>query len=193
VVVAAPRAFLVNGKLPTGRRIRIATEYTVLARRWIDEQQLDAEVIHTYGSTEVFPPDDADIIIDNTATGSTLRANQLDVIDVVCHSSTHLCVNRSVLENPAKKNALDNFVLLLKAALNARERVLIEFNISSKIGLDECVKHLPALRRPTVAPLYGGSGFAVRSAVPRSSLQRLIPMIRANGDVIVAELKGLVR
>ena len=72
------------------KKITIASEYPELAKRWIEENQLDAEVLQTFGATEVFPPEDADCIIDNTATGSTLRANGLQIIDEIMTSSTRL-------------------------------------------------------------------------------------------------------
>ena len=77
LVVAAPGEMLIDGKLPK-RHLVIASEYPNMAQRYIDSQKLDAEVLTTYGATEVFPPEDADLIIDNTSTGSTLRANLLD-------------------------------------------------------------------------------------------------------------------
>jgi len=81
LVVAAPHEVLIDGALPK-RHLVVASEYPKMAADWIKENNLDAEVLTTYGATEVFPPEDADLIIDNTATGSTLRANGLVIIDV---------------------------------------------------------------------------------------------------------------
>src|SRR5882762_9526455 len=87
VVAAAPKALLVDGRLPA-RHLVVASEYERLAQRWIAERGLSAECVRSYGATEVFPPEDADVIVDNTATGATLEANGLVVVDEVMHSST---------------------------------------------------------------------------------------------------------
>jgi phosphoribosyl-ATP pyrophosphohydrolase/phosphoribosyl-AMP cyclohydrolase/histidinol dehydrogenase len=193
VVVAAPEKLLVEGRLPVGRRMRLATEYVSLAERWVKENGVDAEIYKTFGSTEVFPPDDAEIIVDNTATGTTLRANQLAIVDEITKSSTYLCINRTALEDPRKHAALDEFVILLQSALNAREKALIEFNVE-KASLESVIAKLPSMKRPTVSTLHGDEGFAVRSVIPRKSLVSLIPWIKANGgsDVIVTEIKQVI-
>src|SRR5438876_1034000 len=80
VVAATPKTLLVDGHLPA-RRLVVASEYERLARRWIAERGLSAECVRSYGATEVFPPEDADVIVDNTATGATLEANGLVVAD----------------------------------------------------------------------------------------------------------------
>lgn len=114
----------------------------------------------------MFPPDDADIIVDNTATGATLAANQLVIVDELFKSSTHVCVHKSVLHDRVKRIALDEFVLLLKSALNARDRVLIEFNVTSPDMLPSIISKLPALKQPTVSTLYGNSGKIATHSLP---------------------------
>ncbi|ELR11500.1 histidinol dehydrogenase [Acanthamoeba castellanii str. Neff] len=192
VVVAAPEKLLVDGQLPK-RHMRLATEYVALAEKWVKAHGVDAEIYKTFGSTEVFPPDDAEIIVDNTATGTTLRANQLAIVDEITKSSTFLCINRTALEDPRKHAALDEFVILLQSALNAREKALIEFNVE-KSCLESVIAGLPSMKRPTISTLYGDEGFAVRSVIPRKALVSLVPWIKANGgsDVIVTEIKQVI-
>jgi len=96
LIVAAPHQILEDGKLPK-RKITVASEYPNLAQRWIDDNKLDAEVLQTFGATEVFPPEDADCIMDNTSTGSTLRANGLEIIDQVMTSSTRLYASKAAM------------------------------------------------------------------------------------------------
>src|SRR6266496_1902542 len=81
LVAAAPAALLEGGQLPK-RRLIVASEYGRLTRRWISASGLCAEFVRSYGATEVFPPEDADVIVDNTATGATLGANGLAIVDV---------------------------------------------------------------------------------------------------------------
>ena len=73
IVCAAPASILVNGELPRDRRIVVASEYENLSRRWLRDQKVPHIFRRTFGATEVFPPEDADCIIDNTATGTTLK------------------------------------------------------------------------------------------------------------------------
>src|SRR5207253_994561 len=148
------------------RAIVVASEYERLARRWIAARGLSAEFVRSYGATEVFPPEDADVIVDNTATGATLEANGLAVVDEVMRSSTRLYANPVALADPARRRRIDDLVMLLNSVLVARRRVMLEVNASAEC-LDAVVAVLPAMRRAPVAPLFGNGGYAVKAAVPR--------------------------
>ncbi len=76
IVAAAPESILEDGRLPT-RPLIVASEYARLTQEWIRQQDLNATFLRSWGATEVLPPEDADCIVDNTATGSTLAANRL--------------------------------------------------------------------------------------------------------------------
>ena len=89
VVAAAPKELLQEGRLPR-RKLVVASEYERLTRAWIKGRELDAVFVRSYGATEVFPPDDADCIVDNTATGATLADNGLVICDELMVSSTRL-------------------------------------------------------------------------------------------------------
>jgi ATP phosphoribosyltransferase len=186
IVAAAP------GALPE-RRVVVASEYERLARAWITDRRLAADFVRSYGATEVFPPEDADVIIDNTATGSTLEANGLRVVDVLMHSSTRLYANARALEDAARRRRIEDLVLLLRSVLDARRRVMLEVNASAEC-LDAVVAALPAMRRATVAPLFGNNGYAVKAAVPRDALPLVIPAVKAAGgtDLVVSRLAQIV-
>ena len=192
IVAAAPRPLLVNGELPA-RHLRIASEYERLTQAWITNRGLDAEFVLSYGATEVFPPEDADVIVDNTATGSTLRANELVVVDTLLPSSTRLYASPAAMADPAKNTRIDDLRLLLKSVLDARRRVMVEVNASAD-RLDAVVALLPCMREATVAPLFGDSGFAVKAAVPKDRLPELVPAVKAAGgsDVVVTSLSQIV-
>ncbi|MBK8481111.1 MAG: ATP phosphoribosyltransferase [Proteobacteria bacterium] len=192
IVAAVPRALLVEGELPT-RRLVVASEYERLTRRWIAARGLDATFVRSYGATEVFPPDDADCIVDNSATGSTLRENGLTICDELMRSSTRLYAHPRVLDDAPRAAAIERFVLLLRSVLEARRRVMIEVNVTAE-ALEAVVATLPCLREPTIAPLHGAAGYAVKAAVPRDELPRLIPEIKARGgtDIVVTQLAQIV-
>ncbi len=186
IVAAAP------GELPD-RRVVVASEYERLARAWIADRGVAADFVRSYGATEVFPPEDADVIVDNTATGATLEANGLRVIDVLMQSSTRLYVNPRTLEDTARRRRIEDLVLLLRSVLDARRRVMLEVNASAEC-LDAVVAALPAMRRATVSPLFGNHGYAVKAAVPRDALPLVIPAVKAAGgtDLVVSRLAQIV-
>jgi ATP phosphoribosyltransferase len=192
VVAAAPPALLAEGRLPP-RRLVIASEYERLTRRWIGERALFAEFVRSYGATEVFPPEDADVIVDNTATGATLEANGLAVVDELMRSSTRMYANRAALDDPARRRRIDDLLLLVNSVLEARRRVMLELNATAAC-LDAVVAVLPSMRQATVAPLFGNGGYAVKAAVPRDCLPHVIPAVKAAGgtDVVVSTLSQIV-
>lgn len=195
LVAAAPAALLEDGRLPRmlDRRLIVASEYERLARGWIGAQGLCAEFVRSYGATEVFPPEDADVIVDNTATGATLEANGLAIVDVLMRSSTRLYANRAALEDPVRRRYIDDLVLLINSVLEARRRVMLEVNASAAC-LDAVVAVLPSMRQATVARLFGNGGYAVKAAVPRDLLPQVIPAVKAAGgtDVVVSTLSQIV-
>lgn len=192
VVAAAPAGLLERGRLPA-QTLVVASEYERLAQRWIAQRGLAAEFVRSYGATEVFPPEDADVIVDNTATGATLEANGLAVVDELMRSSTRLYASPLALADSARRRRIEDLVLVLNSVLVARRRVMLEVNASADC-LDAVVRVLPAMRQATVAPLFGNGGYAVKAAVPRESLPFIIPAVKAAGgtDVVVSTLTQIV-
>jgi len=192
VVAAAPEAVLDGGRLPA-RRLVVTSEYERLTRCWIARRELDAEFARSFGATEVFPPEDADLIVDNTATGATLAANDLVVVDTLLASSTRLYASPAALADPERRARVEAVALLLASVLEARRRVMVEVN-APRDRLEAVVALLPCMREATVAPLYGDAGFAVKAAVPRAALPALIPAVREAGgtDLVVTAIAQIV-
>ena len=192
LVAAAPEELLVDGKLPA-RRLVIASEYARLAKRWAGSEGLDAEVVRSYGATEVYPPEDADLIVDNTATGSTLAANGLAIVGELMKSSTRLYANPRTLDDPTRRGRIEDLVMLLRSVVEARRRVMVEVNVSAE-NLESVIAVLPCMREPTIAQLHGEGGYAVRAAVPRRDLPGVIVEIKRRGgtDIVVTNLSQLV-
>ncbi len=165
----------------------------MITKDWLSRNVSGAAFIRSYGATEVFPPEDADLIVDNCATGNTLRANNLCIIDTIMTSSTRLYASKKAMENKAKRGAAEALVLILRSVLEARSRVMLEVNVSAA-DLESVIGILPCLRSPTLSPLEGGKDFAVRVAAPRDKLAELIPEIKRRGgtDIVVTQLSQLV-
>lgn len=111
---------LENGKLTDN--LMVATEYSNISHKYLDKIFRLFRIIKTYGSTECFVPDFADIIIDHTQTGETLKKNGLKVLDVIMTSTTRLIGNKSLSsgvdeEGNGKKEVADQFVGMLAKGL----------------------------------------------------------------------------
>lgn len=193
IVAAAPKEIVVDGRLPTTTRLVVASEYERMTRAWITRQGLDAVFVRSYGATEVFPPEDADCIVDNTATGSTLRANGLEIIDDLMRSSTRLYAHPRALDIPEKRATIEHLVLLVRSVIEARRRVMVELNVPDA-QLESLIEVLPCMREPTVSRLHGEAGYAVKAAVPRADLPTLIPILKSRGgtDIVVSNLAQIV-
>jgi len=192
LVAAAPDDLLENGSLPR-RRLVVASEYPRLTCQWIERIGVDARLVHSYGATEVFPPEDADLIVDNTATGATLAANDLAIVDTLLSSSTRLYASPAALDNSVRRAAIEGFSLLLTSVLEARSRVMFEVNVPAS-ALEAVCGALPCMREPTISPLHGDVGFALKAAVPREALPRIVPRVKALGgsDIVITAVAQLV-
>lgn len=192
LVAAAPAELLVDGELPDNPLV-VASEYEAITKRWLDDRGKPYTFVHASGATEVFPPEDADCIVDNTATGSTLAANDLVIVAELMTSSTRLYANPRTLENAAKRERIEAFAMLVQSVLEARRRVMLEVNVAAE-QLEHLIAVLPCMREPTIARLHHEAGFAVKAAVPRAALPTLIPELKARGgtDVVVSSLNQIV-
>jgi ATP phosphoribosyltransferase len=184
-VVAAVPAGLDEAGL-RAKKLVAATEYVNLAETWLKAGGYDYRILRTYGATEVFPPDDADMIIDNTSTGQTLKDNGLRIVATILESSTRFVASRAAMADREKRNRIEELAMLFKAVLDGRDKVMLEMNVS-KGRFTELVGGLPAMRSPTVSPLYGGDGYAVKIAVKKGDIPELIPRLKKLGAVDILE------
>ncbi len=196
LIAAAPTDLLIDGALPNavnGRPLVVASEYARIAQRWIETRGMQARFLRSFGATEVYPPDDADCIIDNTATGATLVANGLTIIDELMRSSTRLYASREAMQDPTRRARIEDLATLLRSVLEARRRVMLEVNVD-RDNLESVVAALPCMREPTIATLHGSGGYAVKAAVPRDILPQVILELRARGgtDIVVTPPSQIV-
>jgi ATP phosphoribosyltransferase len=192
LVAAAPGGLVDCGELPT-RPLVIASEFRRLTQLWIDRRGCGDRFVHSFGATEVFPPEDADCITDITASGATLVANGLQIVETLLESSTRLYASSAAWSDPSKRERIESFAMLIRSVIDARGRVMIEMNVCDE-RLDRLVDLLPSMREPTVSRLHRQVGYAVKVAVPRASLPVLIPGIKAAGgtDIVVSEVAQIV-
>jgi len=191
-VVAAVPANLKKSDL-RNRKIIVASEYESISRGFLQRENYNYMLIRTYGATEAFPPQDADMIIDNTATGQTLKDHNLKVIDKIMDSSTRFVANEDALKDNWKREKIEVLKMLFTAVLNARDRVMLEMNVPPD-KLEEVVRILPCMRAPTVSTLYKDMGYAVKAAVKKKETVKLIPRLKKMGatDILEYEFKKVV-
>ena len=191
-IVAAVPAETDMAKLK-GRKIVVATEYMNLAENWLKANSYQYRLLRTYGATEVFPPDDADMIIDNTSSGQTLHDNGLKIIADLSSSSTHFVASKKAMADSAKRGRIEELAMLFRAVLNGREKVMLEMNIP-KDKFQDVISGLPSMRSPTVAPLHNDEGFAVKIAVKKQEVPEIIPVLKKAGalDIVEYDLRKVV-
>jgi len=175
------------------KKLIVATEYERIATRYLKERNYDYFLIRTFGATEAYPPQDADMIIDNIATGRTLKEHKLKVVHEIMDSSTRFIANAKAMQDKEKKEKIEELAMLFQAVLVGKDRVMIEMNVPAD-KLDEIVSILPCMRAPTVAPLFEGQGYAVKSAVKREDTVKLIPLLKKYGasDILEYEFKKVI-
>ncbi len=165
----------------------ISTEVVELTRKYFKERNVNVTVEFSHGATEVKVPHLADAIVDVTETGSSLRANRLRIIDTVQESVTVVVANKKSYSDSWKKPKIDALCLMLKGALDAKEKVLIKMNVPCD-RLEEVLKTLPSLNSPTVSHLADESWVAVETIADEYLVRSLIPALKSSGAEGIIEL-----
>ncbi len=190
IVAAMPEEMDLDALKKSGKKLVVASEYRRLTELFLEKNGLSKNAIflRAFGATEALPPEDADIIVDNTASGATLVANRLAIVDEVLTSTTRFVCSREAYENPVKRKKLLEMTMLMKGCLEAKERVLIEMNVDED-ALERLVENLPAMRSPTIARLYNEKGYAVKIAVEKAAVSSLIPELLRLGARDILEYR----
>ena len=164
----------------------VATELVRVTEAYFAERNMHVNVEFSWGATEVKPPQLADAIVEATETGSTLRANHLRIIDTVMTSNPQLIANERALADEWKRRKLDNIALLLKAGIEAQDRVGLMLN-ARRHEVDAVLALLPALQRPTVAPLSDSDWVSISTVLEEREVRELIPKLKAAGGHGIVE------
>jgi len=165
---------------------RIATEAIGLTKRYLKKHGVEAEIEFSYGATEVKPPLLADAIVDVSETGSSIRANNLRVLDTVLESTPRLIANRGSYADPWKRRKLERMLLMLMGAIQAAGRVGLMMNVPKK-RLKRLLEVLPALGTPTVSALSDESWVALNTVVSESVVRELVPELVELGAQAIVE------
>jgi ATP phosphoribosyltransferase len=139
----------------------------------------------SFGATEAKPPDDVDAIMDVTETGTTLKQNQLKIVDKVLESNAFLVANKNSLRDPSKRGKIFDIVTLMRGAVIGRKYLHIYLNVEEK-NLKKLLQEVPSLKKPTVSPLSEKGWYGVNTVIPKSDFYKIVPKLRkiAQGLVV---------
>ncbi len=165
---------------------RIATELVNVSKEYLKKNGVTANVEFSWGATEAKPPELADAIIEVTETGSSLRANNLIILETVMESCTVVIVNRDSWKDSWKRKKIENLCLLLKGALAAEEKVGLKMNVPRK-NLEQVMKVLPALNSPTIAEMYNKDWVDVDTVVDEKIVREIVPKLKDAGAEGIVE------
>ena len=157
----------------------IATELVNGTRKWLAAAGVSARVEFSWGATEV-KAHLVDAIVEVTETGSSLRAAKLRIVEEVLVSTPRLIANRAAWKDPWKRRKIENMALLLEGAIRAHGKVGIKLNVA-RDKLEDVLGKLPALKRPTVSPLWGEDWCAVEVIVDEAVVREIIPELKRAG------------
>jgi len=166
---------------------RIATEAVGLTNRYLAQHGVTAEVEFSWGATEVKAPELVDAIVELTETGSSLRANNLRIVETILTSTTRLIANKKAWTDAAKRAKIEQLAMLLQGALAAESRVLLKLNVPAA-QLETVSAILPSLHAPTINRLNDAEWFAVESVVEEKVVRDIVPPLRAAGATGIIEL-----
>lgn len=172
---------------------RIATEIVNLTRDYLIRNGVSAEVEFSWGATEVKAPTLVDAIVEVTETGGSLRANNLRIIDVILESRTMLIANKASWLQPRKREKIENLNMLLQGAIQSEGKVGLKMNVPQD-KLEQIMNVLPAMKKPTISPLYGGDWVAIEIIVDEATVRNIIPALKRSGaqDIIEYPLTKVI-
>ncbi|MDO8281111.1 MAG: ATP phosphoribosyltransferase [Thermodesulfovibrionia bacterium] len=159
---------------------RIATELVGYTTKYLKSKGIKAKIDFSWGATEVKPPHLCDAIVELTETGTSLKANNLRVIETILESSTRFIANKNAWKDKWKRQKMENIVLLVKGALAAEEKVGLKMNVPEK-ALKKVMSLLSAMHSPTLSLLSDEGWVALEVMIEEKIVRDLIPKLKAAG------------
>jgi ATP phosphoribosyltransferase len=159
---------------------RVATELLNYTKKYFAKNKVKADIEFSWGATEAKAGRLVDAIVELTETGSSLRANNLRIVEEILVSTTRFIANDAAWKENWKREKIENLAILLKGALNAEGMVGLKMNIPFKT-LPQVEKILPALRKPTISNLSDGNWVALEVIIEEKIVKKIIPALKRAG------------
>ena len=172
---------------------RIATEVVNLTTDWLKEKGVTANVEFSWGATEVKAPKLVDAIVEVTETGSSLKANNLRIVDTLMESTTRFIMNKAASQDPWKRTKVDRLVLMLQGAMAANGKVGMMLN-APKDNLDAIVKIFPSGKKPTISELSDKGWVALNVILEEKLVRDIVPDLKNAGaeDIVEYPLNKII-
>ncbi|MFX0082156.1 MAG: ATP phosphoribosyltransferase [Candidatus Hodarchaeota archaeon] len=152
-------------------------------KRWGENEKV--KIFLSFGATEAKPPEEVDVIIDNTSTGTTIKANNLKIVEIIDTSTAVLIANKTALKDKWKQEKIKDILVLLKGVIEAKKKLHIFMNVREE-NLNQVLLELPALKRPTISKLAGTEGwYAINTIIKKQEFLSLIPLLRKYAQGLV--------
>ena len=193
LVMAAPEDSKINSIEDITHNMKVATEFPVLTKKYLDKKGLDLKIVKLSGSTEAAPfIGIADLITDLTSTGTTLKMNHLEIIDTILESSIKLIANDESLK--IKKEIMEAVSTSIKGVLDADRKKLVTMNVKRK-NLDKVKEVMPSLGGLTISEVLSSEKtVAVQAVIDEKEVFELVNDLRNAGakDILVMPIERII-
>ena len=194
LVLAAPEESNINSVDDITEDMKVATEFPVLTRKYLDEKGLNnIKIVKLSGSTEAAPfIGIADLITDLTSTGTTLKMNHLQIIDKILDSTIKLIANKNSLEN--KKELIEAVSTSIKGVLDADRKKLIMMNVKTA-DLEKVKDVMPSMGGLTISEVLSDEEtVAVQAVIDEKEVFELVNCLRNAGakDILVVPIERII-
>ena len=173
---------------------RIATEAVNMTVDYLKKHGVTADVEFSWGATEVKPPKLVDAIVEITETGSSLKANNLRIVETLMESNTKFIMNKEASNDSWKKQKVDRLVLMLKSAMAANGQVCLMMNVP-KNKLEEVLKILPEGKKPTIAELTDPKWVDLTVVLEERLVREIAPDLKTMGveDIVEYSINKIIQ
>ena len=193
LVLAAPEESNINSISDITQDMKVATEFPVLTRKYLEKNGLDLKIVKLSGSTEAAPfIGIADLITDLTSTGTTLKMNHLKIIDIILDSSIKLIANNDSLKS--KREMVEAVSTSIKGVLDANRKKLIMMNVKT-VNLDKVKEVMPSMGGLTISEVLSNEEtVAVQAVIDEKQVFELVNDLRNAGakDILVVPIERII-
>ena len=193
LVLAAPEESNIKSVDDITDDMKVATEFPVLTKKYLNEMGLDLKIVKLSGSTEAAPfIGIADLITDLTSTGTTLKMNHLEIIDIILDSTIKLIANPDSLNE--KRELIEAVSTSIKGVLDADRKKLIMMNVDSA-DLDKVKDVMPSMGGLTISEVLSETEtVAVQAVIDEKQVFELVNDLRNAGarDILVVPIERII-
>lgn len=192
MVVAAHEKSEINSVSGIEDGARVATEFPNITKDYFNRKGIEIDLTEVTGATEITPfLGVADLIVDITSTGTTLRTHGLEVIDTIFETSVRLIANYESLEN--NRDKIEDIRVALKSVLEAKPLKLVIMNVPED-KIETIKKIMPGMSGPTASEVRGTDMLALQVVVKASEVYELVKKVKEEGarDILVVPIERII-